>query len=274
MTSKITTSVEGYIVTMKVISDKTTDVWKIIVSAKTNRGLGQTGRDLDYPYFVETIEGTGTLTKTRQYIKDGYLAVLAVLHEGEVDYSIFNIVGDIITPSPGIITKELVTNLTSDENIIKAALILVDSPGKYTYVKKYQEGTNWVFVFTSNDEFNYVALGPGAGLSKFLAANWKSVSLLLTGLGVVTIIWMWRDVSTKAIEKEGKISDNTNDNINKILSDPTLTAAQKAALIEQILKNAKIETDWESLVSKIFQYTIIIMIVLILYDIFSKYKGK
>jgi len=134
-----------------------------------------------------------------------------------------------------VITKELVTNLTSDENLIKAVIVMTETPGKYTYVRKYQEGADWVFVFNCNTEFNYLEFGAGAGLAKFIGANWTSIAWLLATAGIITIVWMWRDVSTKAIELEGKLSDDTTNRIKLITDNTELTPEEKAKLISEVL---------------------------------------
>ncbi len=133
------------------------------------------------------------------------------------------------------IQKELVTNLTSNETIVKAAVILVETTNA-TYVSKYQEGQNWVFVFEFDREPAYVELGAGATFAKFVAKNWATIAAVLVGLGVVAIVWLWRDAVTAVPEAQAQISANDTQSLAEILNNPTLTPEQKTSLVETVLK--------------------------------------
>ena len=67
--------------------------------------------------------------------------------------------------------------------------------------------------------------------------SFTAITALLITAGIVTIIWMWRDVETKQIEADVKLAETTENEIIEILNNPDLTAEQKAALIELILQN-------------------------------------
>lgn len=127
--------------------------------------------------------------------------------------------------------KELVTNLTDNEFLIKAVVGI-----NFEYLGKYPEGNNWVFQFNKIGE--YIELGIAAGLAKFVQANFKTIAALLATWGVVSIVWFWRDAVTKKEEVKGEISDDVRDVITKILQDPTLTPEQKVILIEEVLRRA------------------------------------
>lgn len=86
----LTSSVNGSTVTFK-ITIETNDPpnWEVVVSAKTDRRLGQTGRDPSCNFYVEDFVGVGTSTVVKTYIPDSYCAVLALRGIGEVDYTMF-----------------------------------------------------------------------------------------------------------------------------------------------------------------------------------------
>ncbi len=131
--------------------------------------------------------------------------------------------------------KELVTNLTSNETIVRAAVILAETTNA-TYISKYQEGQNWVFVFEFDREPAYVELGAGATFTKFVAKNWKTIAAVLVSLGVVAIVWLWRDAVTAVPEAQAQISANDTQSLAEILNNPTLTPEQKTSLVETVLK--------------------------------------
>lgn len=95
--AQVFTSVSGQTVSIKVVitsSDITltgSDKWEVVISAKTNHGLGSTGSP-DYPYYVDNILGNGSTTFTRTLIADKYVAEIAITGQGPVDYSMFEIV--------------------------------------------------------------------------------------------------------------------------------------------------------------------------------------
>ncbi len=133
--------------------------------------------------------------------------------------------------------KELVTNLTSNETIVRAAVILTETTNA-TYISKYQEGQNWVFVFEFDREPAYVELGAGAIFAKFVAKNWATIAAVLVSLGVVAIVWFWRDAVTAVPEAQVTISANDTASINEILNNSSLTPEQKKASIEMVLKKS------------------------------------
>ena len=143
-----------------------------------------------------------------------------------------------VTVGGGTVVKELVTNLTDNEALIQAAVFVgvSDMCTQYTFIEKYQEDSNWVFKFEINKTCDVVALG-FSGLTKFISNNFTAITALLITAGIVTIIWMWRDVETKQIEADVKLVETTENEITEVLNNPDLTAEQKAALIELILQN-------------------------------------
>ncbi len=175
----------------------------------------------------------------------------------------------------GPIIKELVTNLTDNETLVKAA-VFSTAPDiyTYTYLGKYREGNNTVFKFEyKKPAIDYVEFGAGAGLANFVAANWKSIASLLALLGVASMVWMWRDAVTKQVEVQGKISDNTKSNLDSVLNDRTLTSDQKAALIEEILKSGKYK-DPNSLDDLVQNLTYLIAIVVVAFIILEFLKQR
>lgn len=146
----------------------------------------------------------------------------------------------------GKVQKELVTNLTDNESLIIAAVFATSNVNLHpVFIRKYQEGDNWVFLFEFDVPlFDYAEFGAGAGLARFIEMNWKSISYLLAILGIGAIVWVWREPETKHEEVRGKVSDNTQTEIDAILNNPELTPEQKTTLIEEILKGAGETTDW------------------------------
>jgi hypothetical protein len=141
--------------------------------------------------------------------------------------------------------KELVTNLTSNETLIRAVVVMTDG-GSATYISKRQEGNNWVFLFDfDRSTIDYTQFGAGAGLAKFIAANWMSIAAVLVSLGIVTIVWLWRDAVTAVPEAQATISTNDSNSIAGILADTTLTPDQKTALIQEILQKSY-GSDWQT----------------------------
>lgn len=182
--------------------------------------------------------------------------------------------GNCVSSTTTPVIKELVTNLTTDENLIKASIILTGTVADdYTYVGKYTEGINTVFQFRVVKGVDYAEFGAGAGLSNFITANWKSIASLLALLGVASIVWAWRDSITKNVDVQGKISDDIKDNITEILADKTLTAEQKSALISEVLKAVKYtpeENQTAALVESITYLVVIILIGLIVVEFMKK----
>ncbi|SNQ62048.1 hypothetical protein [Candidatus Methanoperedens nitratireducens] len=176
----------------------------------------------------------------------------AILASYDFETHLFETTFKVTLPGTGKVKKELVTNLTDNEALIIAAVWATSNPSsRPTFFKKYQEGSNWVFQFEFTKTPDYAEFGAGAGLLRFIEANWKSISYLLAILGIGAIVWLWREPQTKAEEVRGKISDNTQSEIDTILSNQSLTPAQKQALIEAILRNVpgeKKETDWGGIV--------------------------
>lgn len=149
----------------------------------------------------------------------------------------------------GAVLKELVTNLTDNETLINAVVLVNSNPAYLpTYIGKYQEGNNWVFQYSFPNTPDYTEFGAGAGLANFIASNFKTIAILLVALAGVTIVWLWRDVETKQSETEGKLSDNTTATIQSCLDNPSLTAEQKAKCIEEVLAALKKGTDWGPIV--------------------------
>lgn len=248
--------------------------WEVVVSCKTDLGLGSTGSP-DYPYFAMNRLGSGTNTLSVANLQKGdYMAELAEINEGITDTVAFTIstdggsthkecvagycqevtgvgidtcstVGEYCTGRT--VRKELVTNLSSDETIVNVVVKSGSNIGCiYQYVGKRQEGTNWVFSYDFHDVDNcgYAELGAGAGLTKFIANNWASIAKLLVVLGVVTIVWLWRDAQTAQPEAEATISTNDTTNIGNVLDNPSLTPEQKESLIAKILQKSYSSTDW------------------------------
>jgi hypothetical protein len=149
-----------------------------------------------------------------------------------------------------IIRKELVTNLTSDETLIKV-IVAFGVGGSQTYISKRQEGNNWVFLFEFQTIPNYVLFGAGAGLAKFIELNGKAIAAVLVSLGIVSIVWIWRDAVTSTNETQATISSNDTASISGILGDSTLTSPQKTLLIEEILKKSYGGTDWNKIITTI-----------------------
>lgn len=96
--AQVFTDVSGTKVTVRVVIDPAdinltgSDRWEVVISAKTDHGLGATGVP-DYPYYVDAIRGNGSSTFTRTLRVDGYVAELATTGQGVVDYSMFDITG-------------------------------------------------------------------------------------------------------------------------------------------------------------------------------------
>lgn len=96
--SQVSTSVSGNEVTINVAISPLdvilygTSKWEVVISSKTDHGLGSTGSP-DYPYYIDNILGDGNLTFTRTLIADQYVAELALHGLGVVDYSQFEITG-------------------------------------------------------------------------------------------------------------------------------------------------------------------------------------
>ncbi len=174
----------------------------------------------------------------------------------------------------GPIIKELVTNLTDNEDLVKASQFFTGSVcEKYTYLGKYREGNSTVFKFQFEKTCTAAEMGAGGGLANFIAANWKSIASLLALLGVGAIVWMWRDAVTKQVEVQGKISDNTTSNITKVLNDSTLTPDQKSRLIEEILKSNYVAPKGLDDIIQNLAYVIIIVVVgLILIEFLKQRK--
>lgn len=88
--------VSGNTVTIRVIIDPLdvvltgSDRWEIVISSKTDHGLGSTGSP-DYPFYVDHFLGNGNITTNRILIPDQYVAELALFGLGVVDYSMFQI---------------------------------------------------------------------------------------------------------------------------------------------------------------------------------------
>lgn len=256
--------------------------WEVIVSSKLDLGLGSTGVP-DYPYFARNQWGNGNFDMDVSALPtttgNGYMAELAEEGLGITDTVTFVRTGsggsshlecvsgmcqrvsgiglDSCTTEGALCTgthtrKELVTNLTSNESLVKAAAFFSDNPCVSSqYVGKRQEGENWVFtfdIFQFDPGCSYAEMGAGAGLAKFIAKNWSSIAALLASLGVVAIVWLWRDAVTAQPERDAKISDNDTASIDSILKDPDLTPAQKEALISEILKKSYGGTDWEKII--------------------------
>ncbi len=279
--------------------------WEVVVSSKVDLGLGSTGAP-DYPYFAFKQWGGGSATigtsqlpgTSSNPLSGQYLAELAEEGLGITDAVAFTktsappsthleCVGGICQRVAGIgldkcttagdyctglsQRKELVTNLTSNESLIKAAVFFSSSPGvSQQYVGKRQEGNNWVFSFDlyHYDSTTYAEMGAGAGLANFIAKNWSSIAALLVSLGVVAIVWLWRDAVTAQPERDVKISDNDTKNIAEVLDDPSLTADQKQKLIEEILKKSYGGTDWQTTI------IIIVIIIAVAYIVSSMMKRR
>lgn len=280
--------------------------WEVIVSSKVDLGLGSTGAP-DYPFFVMAQLGSGALNFSVAHLPGAsasnplsgqYLAELAEIRLGITDAVAFTktsgsssshlecragicqrVAGigiDSCGPEGSYCTgewtrKELVTNLTSNETIVKAAAFSSFNPCvSASYIGKRQEGKNWVFTFSLHQfdpNCTYAEMGTGAGLAKFISVNWSSIAALLVSLGVVAIVWMWRDAVTAEPERDAKISDNDTKSIGDVLDDPDLSPAQKQKLIEEILKKSYGGTDWQTTI-------IIVAIIIAVAYVLSKMMRK
>ncbi len=144
------------------------------------------------------------------------------------------------------VRKELVTNLTSDENLINASLIATGGTCGYTYIEKYQEGDNWVFVYDVVD-CNLVEFGGATALANFLAANFAIVAILFLSVIGFTVVWMWRDAVTKEVEVDAKMADNQYNCVQAVLSNTSLTPEEQQAQVELCLQLGPESTDWATI---------------------------
>jgi hypothetical protein len=177
----------------------------------------------------------------------GYMIGLKLLQKSEGDSSVYVVVrvSDIEA-----IRKELVTNLTNSETVIKIALA-ISTQGDITYISKRTEGSNTVFLFEFSVVPDYVQFGGGAGLARFIAKNFKTIAVLFVSILGFAVIWKWQDAVTKTEEVKGDISNTVKELIIKILQDPTMTDSQKSDAIAAILKAyypEETSTDWETII--------------------------
>lgn len=144
------------------------------------------------------------------------------------------------------VLKDLVTNLTDNELLVNAAVFASGDQicAKPTYISKSQDPDgNWRFVYEFNPGCNIVEFG-AAGLTSFIAKNFKLIAALFLAVLGFTLIWRWETHLEHQTEAEVKLSDNIESEIDKILSDDSLTPEQKHNLIEKILGQASQPQDW------------------------------
>ena len=105
--AQVFTSVSGKTVTIRTVIEPSdiiltgSDRWGVLISSKTDRGLGSTGVP-DYPYYIDYIQGNGSYTFTKTLIADKYVAEIAIPGQGPVDFSLFEIVPIIEVPKATI----------------------------------------------------------------------------------------------------------------------------------------------------------------------------
>lgn len=139
---QVFTTVSGNIVTIKVVIEPTdlvltgSDKWEVVISSKTDHGLGSTGVP-DYPYYVDHLISRGSSSFTRTLPVDSYVVELALVGQGVVDFSEFVIAAIPPTVTYSITITEDVSSLivksTNTSNTLYTRLVIYNPSSKQIY---------------------------------------------------------------------------------------------------------------------------------------------
>lgn len=204
--ARVSTSVSGNTVTVNVVISPEdialtgSDRWEVVISSKTDHGLGSTGA-IDYPYFVDAILGNGSSTFTRTLVIDRYVAELAITGQGIVDYSFFDV------GAPGV-TYPVVYDIQTTPSVpkagditsIKASIANTGTGGKVRAVFK----VNGTQISDQNSTLNTY---PGGGLwqptAPYTMPN-NTITIAIEAYGWDGSNWVLKD--TKSITRTPSVT--------------------------------------------------------------------
>ncbi len=250
----ITTTVSGSDVEFTVVAPATT-IWRAYVAGKKDHGLGMAGTGTgDYPYFVGTIDGVGSILFGRTYTNDQYSVELWEKGGVFLDAAIFTVGTTAITGIKAVEFGSFWADHLDDAMLKNIAKLGILEIGDELVNEPVVRANGLAYVLFTPSPIKYTSLGMGAGLAKIAAAlfTWAKANPLLAATLLGSIIYLGIkivDWQTKSVEKEMAISTDTT--VQSCLNNSSLTAEQKIACIYEYL-NSKTGTDW----TKIAEYAL------------------